>query len=63
MSTHELAKLLLEGPNIRVFAYDGMDPSDLCEVCSVEIMEGTEVFGELKHPTEKVTAIKSRYRP
>jgi len=37
MSAHELAKLLLEGPDLTVVCEDGLDPSDLNEVEKVEV--------------------------
>lgn len=35
MTTHELAKILLEKPNVTVVAQDGADPSDWNEVTRV----------------------------
>jgi hypothetical protein len=37
VSAHELAQLLLAGPDLPVACEDGMDPSDLCEVQGVDL--------------------------
>lgn len=50
MSSHELAKKLLELPDLPVTVYDGMDPSDPQEVA--DIIERTGVYWNDGTPIE-----------